>query len=238
MLATMLHRPWPPATNSPLLLGGTARACTESRRRAHQAGPGPRQLQWPGDSQLEGCLTHGRRMLADPLGLSCYLAVAHPRTTPSEGPRPPPPCAGAAHGSSLLPRRAGFTATSSAGWSTSGALVEDGEEVLASAAAAGSAAEHRSKASGVVRGVVQAGPGAEAEAAGWVGMGAGSVARLRVSLTVPGGAESIAGHRQKTSSGAPPRRLLGTGPWAWTGMSPVAFLRNGKLHTPWGPGKL
>ena len=32
------------------------------------------------------------------------------------------------------------------------------------------------------------------------------------------------------------RRLLGSGPWAWTGVSPVGWLRGGVLHTPWGPG--
>jgi len=37
---------------------------------------------------------------------------------------------------------------------------------------------------------------------------------------------------------APPavHRLLGTGPWSWTGVAPVSFLAGGRLHTPWGPG--
>ena len=32
------------------------------------------------------------------------------------------------------------------------------------------------------------------------------------------------------------RRLLGSGPWSWTGVAPVAFLGGGLLHTPWGAG--
>lgn len=32
------------------------------------------------------------------------------------------------------------------------------------------------------------------------------------------------------------QRLLGSGPWSWQGVSPVAFLGGGVLHTPWGPG--
>lgn len=32
------------------------------------------------------------------------------------------------------------------------------------------------------------------------------------------------------------QRLLGSGPWAWTGMAPVAFLPKGRLFTPWGRG--
>lgn len=32
------------------------------------------------------------------------------------------------------------------------------------------------------------------------------------------------------------RRLLGSGPWAWTGVSSVGWLRGGVLHTPWGMG--
>ena len=31
-------------------------------------------------------------------------------------------------------------------------------------------------------------------------------------------------------------RVLGTGPWAWAGITPLAFLGNGMLHTPWGRG--
>ena len=30
--------------------------------------------------------------------------------------------------------------------------------------------------------------------------------------------------------------MLGTGPWAWTGVASVGFLRRGVLHTPWGAG--
>lgn len=33
------------------------------------------------------------------------------------------------------------------------------------------------------------------------------------------------------------RRLLGTGPWAWAGISTMAFLDHGVLVTPWGQGK-
>jgi len=32
-------------------------------------------------------------------------------------------------------------------------------------------------------------------------------------------------------------RLIGTGPWAWQGVAPFAFLRDGTLHTPWGSGR-
>ncbi len=32
------------------------------------------------------------------------------------------------------------------------------------------------------------------------------------------------------------KRLLGSGPWAWTGVAPLAFLPEGRLHTPWGRG--
>ena len=31
-------------------------------------------------------------------------------------------------------------------------------------------------------------------------------------------------------------RLLGTGPWAWSGISTMAFLDEGVLVTPWGQG--
>ena len=31
-------------------------------------------------------------------------------------------------------------------------------------------------------------------------------------------------------------RLLGTGPWAWQGVAPFGFLRDGLLYTPWGAG--
>ena len=32
------------------------------------------------------------------------------------------------------------------------------------------------------------------------------------------------------------KRLLGTGPWAWSGISTMAFLDHGVLVTPWGQG--
>ena len=32
------------------------------------------------------------------------------------------------------------------------------------------------------------------------------------------------------------KRLLGSGPWSWQGVSPLAFLGGGVLHTPWGRG--
>ena len=32
------------------------------------------------------------------------------------------------------------------------------------------------------------------------------------------------------------KRLLGTGPWAWSGISTMAFLDEGILVTPWGQG--
>lgn len=32
------------------------------------------------------------------------------------------------------------------------------------------------------------------------------------------------------------KRLIGSGPWAWTGVSALAFLPDGRLHTPWGRG--
>ena len=32
------------------------------------------------------------------------------------------------------------------------------------------------------------------------------------------------------------RRLLGSGPWSWQGVAPLAFLGGGVLHTPWGAG--
>lgn len=32
------------------------------------------------------------------------------------------------------------------------------------------------------------------------------------------------------------RRLLGSGPWSWQGVSPLAFLGGGVLSTPWGKG--
>ncbi|KAL1504143.1 hypothetical protein AB1Y20_010552 [Prymnesium parvum] len=32
-------------------------------------------------------------------------------------------------------------------------------------------------------------------------------------------------------------RLIGSGPWAWQGVAPLAFLSGGVLHTPWGPGQ-
>lgn len=31
-------------------------------------------------------------------------------------------------------------------------------------------------------------------------------------------------------------RLLGSGPWAWSGVAPIGFLGGGRLHTPWGEG--
>ena len=30
--------------------------------------------------------------------------------------------------------------------------------------------------------------------------------------------------------------LLGYGPWAWAGITPMAFLQGGALHSPWGSG--
>jgi len=30
--------------------------------------------------------------------------------------------------------------------------------------------------------------------------------------------------------------LIGHGPWAWSGIAPMAFLHGGALHSPWGPG--
>ena len=32
------------------------------------------------------------------------------------------------------------------------------------------------------------------------------------------------------------KRLIGTGPWSWTGVAPISFLPHGKLFTPWGSG--
>eukprot|EP00965_Chrysotila_dentata_P209139 6185117-Pleurochrysis_carterae.AAC.1 len=32
------------------------------------------------------------------------------------------------------------------------------------------------------------------------------------------------------------KALIGTGPWAWAGISPMAFLANGVLVSPWGEG--
>ena len=32
------------------------------------------------------------------------------------------------------------------------------------------------------------------------------------------------------------KRLLGSGPWSWQGVAPLAFLGGGVLHTPWGRG--
>ncbi|KAK3289491.1 hypothetical protein CYMTET_3102 [Cymbomonas tetramitiformis] len=31
--------------------------------------------------------------------------------------------------------------------------------------------------------------------------------------------------------------IIGSGPWAWSGTLPLAYLSGGILHTPWGPGK-
>ena len=39
------------------------------------------------------------------------------------------------------------------------------------------------------------------------------------------------------AGGAMVRRLMGTGPWVWTGSASVGFPRRGALHTPWGPGR-
>ena len=33
------------------------------------------------------------------------------------------------------------------------------------------------------------------------------------------------------------RRLLGSGPWAWTAVAPLAFFANNLLLTPWGVGE-
>ena len=32
------------------------------------------------------------------------------------------------------------------------------------------------------------------------------------------------------------KRLLGSGPWSWQGVTPLGFLGGGVLHTPWGAG--
>ena len=32
------------------------------------------------------------------------------------------------------------------------------------------------------------------------------------------------------------KRVMGAGPWAWAGITPMAFLGGGRLHSPWGPG--
>ena len=32
------------------------------------------------------------------------------------------------------------------------------------------------------------------------------------------------------------KRLIGSGPWAWQAVAPLAFLPNGRLFTPWGRG--
>jgi hypothetical protein len=41
---------------------------------------------------------------------------------------------------------------------------------------------------------------------------------------------------RRTSDSRVYRRLVGSGPWSWQGVTPVAFLGGGVLHTPWGPG--
>lgn len=33
------------------------------------------------------------------------------------------------------------------------------------------------------------------------------------------------------------QKVLGTGPWAWQGVPPIAFLEGGLLSTPWGQGE-
>ena len=53
-----------------------------------------------------------------------------------------------------------------------------------------------------------------------------------ITLTAPGGAPASS-HDTFADGGS---QLLGTGPWSWTGVAPVAFLAGGRLHTPWGPG--
>ena len=41
---------------------------------------------------------------------------------------------------------------------------------------------------------------------------------------------------EKAASHLGVQRLLGTGPWAWAGISTMAFLDSGVLVTPWGQG--
>jgi len=41
---------------------------------------------------------------------------------------------------------------------------------------------------------------------------------------------------EKAASHLGVQRLLGTGPWAWAGISTMAFLDKGVLVTPWGSG--
>ena len=31
-------------------------------------------------------------------------------------------------------------------------------------------------------------------------------------------------------------KVMGSGPWAWAGVTTMAFFDHGRLHTPWGPG--
>jgi hypothetical protein len=49
-------------------------------------------------------------------------------------------------------------------------------------------------------------------------------------------ARSLKWRAEDASSHAGVQRLLGTGPWAWAGISTMAFLDHGVLITPWGSG--
>lgn len=41
---------------------------------------------------------------------------------------------------------------------------------------------------------------------------------------------------RRTSHARIYKRLLGSGPWSWQGVAPLAFLGGNVLHTPWGKG--
>jgi hypothetical protein len=69
--------------------------------------------------------------------------------------------------------------------------------------------------------------------------------RLRASLGKKGAidarfvgesAQSRMWRAEDASTHTGVRRLLGTGPWAWSGISTMAFLDRGVLVTPWGQG--
>jgi len=49
-------------------------------------------------------------------------------------------------------------------------------------------------------------------------------------------AEAVAARWRRMSDAKIYKRLVGSGPWAWQGVSPLAFLGGGVLHTPWGAG--
>ena len=49
-------------------------------------------------------------------------------------------------------------------------------------------------------------------------------------------AEAAAAQWRRMSDARFYRNLLGSGPWAWQGVSPIAFLGGGHMHTPWGLG--